>query len=428
MYLPRQLDDLGFPGWISIRNFQGDRGVVVGLLKGFIGLSGAIFTQVYTAVYAPHTGPFLLLCAVVPPLVALLSMFIIRPVDVPQRKDDNDKSRFSFLYVSFLALRVHANHHRHHNWQAGCGRADRGGKCASLVLGDLSQWQASSKKAIYLPLPTSSDSSLAASSSSAPASASSVTTTSPGMERTTSSSTLGGLVGIDLSKQRRPKLGQDHTLPQAVLTQDYWLLFIAMGCGTGSGLTAINNLGQMAESLGSNSVGAFVALVSVWNFLGRMGAGYVSEYYVKRNGTPRPLFMLLVQALMGCAHLLFATAALVGVAHGAHWTLMVATASELFGLKHFGALYNTLSISATVGSYCLSVKLAGYIYDRQVAAEGRAAAAAGLAFDGLHKCTGPQCFRPTFLIMASICCFGVLILMRLVVRTRRVYQVPRATS
>ena len=31
---------------------------------------------------------------------------------------------------------------------------------------------------------------------------------------------------------------------------------------------------QIAESLGSRSIGAFVALVSVWNFLGRMGAGY----------------------------------------------------------------------------------------------------------------------------------------------------------
>lgn len=30
---------------------------------------------------------------------------------------------------------------------------------------------------------------------------------------------------------------------------------------------------QMAEALGSKSIGSFVALVSVWNFLGRMGAG-----------------------------------------------------------------------------------------------------------------------------------------------------------
>lgn len=58
------------------------------------------YGQVYTAVYAPHTGPFLLLCATVPPLVALVSMVVIRPVEAPKRKDESDKSNFSFLYVS----------------------------------------------------------------------------------------------------------------------------------------------------------------------------------------------------------------------------------------------------------------------------------------------------------------------------------------
>jgi MFS family permease len=98
--------------------------------------------------------------------------------------------------------------------------------------------------------------------------------------------------------------------------------------------------------------------------------------------------------------LLYLASILVGLAHGAHWTLMVATSSELFGLKHFGALYNTLSISATVGSYLLSVKLAGYIYDRQVATIQAAALATGKILTGPQKCIGPQCFRSAGLCLA----------------------------
>lgn len=40
--------------------------------------------------------------------------------------------------------------------------------------------------------------------------------------------------------------------------------------------------------------------------------------------------------------MLYVASVLVGLAHGAHWTLMVATSSELFGLQNFGALYNSL--------------------------------------------------------------------------------------
>ncbi|CAK9209420.1 unnamed protein product [Sphagnum troendelagicum] len=168
---------------------------------------------------------------------------------------------------------------------------------------------------------------------------------------------------LDTPSKHTVKLGHDHPLLQAATTQDYWLLFFAMGCGTGSGLTAINNLAQMAESLGSRSVGAFVALVSVWNFLGRMRSGYVPEYYMKQYATPRPLFLLFVQVVMAVAHLLFAS-------------------------------------SATVGSYLLSVKLAGYIYDRQLATIQTAALATGKILTGPQKCIGPQCFRSAGLCLA----------------------------
>jgi hypothetical protein len=48
-----------------------------------------------------------------------------------------------------------------------------------------------------------------------------------------------------------------------------------------------------------SSVGAFVSLISIWSFLGRMGAGLVSEHYVRTYGTPRPVFSLITQAIMG---------------------------------------------------------------------------------------------------------------------------------
>ena len=47
-----------------------------------------------------------------------------------------------------------------------------------------------------------------------------------------------------------PSLGADHSLWQAVQTPCFWLIYSAMTLASGSGLSTINNLGQMARSLG----------------------------------------------------------------------------------------------------------------------------------------------------------------------------------
>lgn len=61
------------------RNFPQSGGIVAGIVVGFIGLSGAIFAQLYDTFLAPNTAGFLWMLAVLPALVALASCFIVKP-------------------------------------------------------------------------------------------------------------------------------------------------------------------------------------------------------------------------------------------------------------------------------------------------------------------------------------------------------------
>lgn len=83
---------------------------------------------------------------------------------------------------------------------------------------------------------------------------------------------------IKLKRKRKgPRRGEDFTLKEALIKADFWLLFFGLACGAGSGLMVIDNLGQISQSLGYEDPHIFVALISIWNFLGRLGGGYVSE-------------------------------------------------------------------------------------------------------------------------------------------------------
>ena len=57
---------------------------------------------------------------------------------------------------------------------------------------------------------------------------------------------------------------------------DLWLIFFSLMLGSGSGLTVIDNLGQMSDSLGYDNTHVFVSMISIFNFLGRIGGGYIS--------------------------------------------------------------------------------------------------------------------------------------------------------
>lgn len=86
---------------------------------------------------------------------------------------------------------------------------------------------------------------------------------------------------IRVKGRRGPHRGEDFTLTQALVKADFWLIFTSLLLGGGSGLTVIDNLGQMSQSLGYNNTHVCVSMISIWNFLGRISGGYFSELVVR---------------------------------------------------------------------------------------------------------------------------------------------------
>lgn len=223
------------------------------------------------------------------------------------------------------------------------------------------------------------------------------------------------------SNDKRPLQAEENlTLLRAICTIEFWILFFAMACGMGSGLATVNNISQIGGSLGYTSfeMSSLVSLWSIWNFLGRFGAGYVSDYFLRARGWARPLFMVITLATMSIGHLviafglpgaLYAGSVLVGVCYGSQWSLMPTITSEIFGVEHMGTIFNTVTMANPVGSYIFSVRVIGYIYDKEASAEG-------------NTCSGTHCFMLSFLIMAAATLFGSLAALGLYFRTQSVYN------
>ncbi|CAL0319843.1 unnamed protein product [Lupinus luteus] len=78
-----------------------------------------------------------------------------------------------------------------------------------------------------------------------------------------------------------PQRGEDYILTQALVNADFWIMFFSLVMGSGSGLTVINNIGQMCQSLEDNNVNVYISVISISNFLGRVAGGYFSEVIVR---------------------------------------------------------------------------------------------------------------------------------------------------
>ncbi|EES17496.1 protein NUCLEAR FUSION DEFECTIVE 4 [Sorghum bicolor] len=409
-----------------VKNFPESRGVMLGLLKGFVGLSGAIFTQLYLAFYGPGGGgdtrPLILLVGWLPAAVSVAFLATIRIIRAPRSPAAarREYGAFcAFLYVS-LALAAYLLVAIVLQKRFQFTRPEYAASAAVvflmllLPLGIVLREEATLFKS---NITNTSAEEQAATTPALPAVA--AATKRPPAPAT-------GCQRLLLSL-RPPPRGEDYTILQALVSVDMLLLFTATVFGVGGTLTAIDNMGQIGESLGypQRSVATFVSLISIWNYLGRVAAGFASEALLSRRRIPRPLILAGVLLLTVPGHLLIAfgvpgslyvASVVIGFCFGAAQPLILATVSELFGLRYYSTMYNFCGTASPLGSYVLNVRVAGRMYDRE-AARQNAPAAAGKGV----TCIGVRCYKESFLVITAVTVAAAVVTLALAWRTREFY-------
>ncbi|KAH7855697.1 hypothetical protein Vadar_027795 [Vaccinium darrowii] len=424
-----------------VKNFPESRGIVLGLLKGFVGLSGAILTQIFHAFYGDNNAAYLiLLIGWLPATVSFVFLRTVRIIKVVRQKNEL-QIFYNLLYMSlglagFLMVIIIVQN------RYVFSRAAYGGSAAVVfvllfaplgvvireelsiwrnkqkALDDLSQFQvvAENPPAIQFAPPPAEK--------TEPPPLPPLPTNAPTSPRKPDSCFTNVF--------RPPDRGNDYTILQALFSIDMLILFIATTCGVGGTLTAIDNLGQIGKSLNypSKATTTFVSLVSIWNYLGRVASGFASEILLKKYKFPRPLMLTLVLLFSCLGHLLIAfgvpdslyiSSIIIGFSFGAQWPLLFAIISEIFGLKYYSTLYNLGAVASPVGSYILNVKVAGQLYDKEATRQMVAKGLRRKAGEDL-SCTGVECYKMAFLIITAATLFGCLVSIVLVIRTRKFYR------
>lgn len=458
----------------NMRNFPQSRGTVAGILKGFVGLSAAVYTEVFTGLLRQNSINLLFFLAVGPLVVCLIVMYFIRPCTPVSGEDREEQGNFVFIQAISIILALYL---------LSISIANDLFSLEShpisklfivvMLLFLLSPTLIPMKLALRAIKEDRVDVQNSLHSQMDPCREplfgieEKGLDMKPGVDKNTAESlyfnnpVLGmskhnisepqtqveGLppihdfedMNLDIllaegegavRKKRRPRRGEDFNFRQALVKADFWLLFVVFFCGVGSGVTVLNNLAQIGLAEGYQNITILLTIIGVCNFIGRLGGGVISEYYVRQKAIPRTVWMTASQALMIGVFLFFASdlpgsvyisSSVLGICYGVQFSVMVPTASELFGLKHFGKIYNFLTIGNPLGAFFFSGLLAGYIYDKEAQRQSGYSSPRSIGAANVN-CLGPNCFRLTFLAMAGVCAFGVLVSIILTIRIRPVYE------
>ncbi|CAO2815196.1 unnamed protein product [Amaranthus hypochondriacus] len=417
----------------NMRNFPLSRGTVAGLLKGYVGLSAAIYTEVYGMVLHKSDTSLLLFLAVGLPIICLSMMYFVRPCTPAAGEDSSEKKHFLFTQAASIILGIYLLTTTIIADKLSVQRAICYVFIVMMVIFMMAPLAIPIKMTLFpsskrLSGPVDSSDQLVVDADES-------TQREPFLPKS-SSEYLGsfrededasevdillavGEGAVPVKRKRRPHRGEDFKFKEVLVKADFWLLWLVYFLGVGSGVTVLNNLAQIGYAQAEQDTSILLSLFAFCNFLGRLGGGAVSEYFVRWKTIPRTIWMTVTQLFMVLAYFLYAYAlrgtlevatALLGICYGAQTAVMIPTASELFGLKHFGVIYNFIQLGNPIAALLLSGMLAGSVYDAEAAKQGAS------------TCIGASCFKLTFFVLAGLCGLGSLLSVILTIRIKPVYQ------
>ncbi|XVE71550.1 hypothetical protein DITRI_Ditri10aG0160000 [Diplodiscus trichospermus] len=427
----------------NMRNFPVSRGTVAGILKGYGGLSAAVFTEIYSTLLRKSSSNLLMFLTFGIPILCFILMYFVRACTPASGEDSVEHGHFLFIQAASVVLGLYVLTTTILDNMLHFSAEISNAILAGMVVLLMAPLAIPVKMTIYptrINKPGMPNQPVASSDEMLQGEGD-VEKTEPLLKSSESATYLGSFREDDdasevamllavgegaVKKKRRPKRGEDFKFREALIKADFWLLFLVYFAGVGSGVTVLNNLAQIGIAQGVQNTTILLSLFSFCNFVGRLGGGVVSEHFVRSKIVPRTIWMTGTQVIMVITYLLFASAingtlyaatALLGICYGVQFSIMIPTVSELFGLKNFGILFNFISLGNPLGAFLFSGLLAGYVYDTEVAKQQ------GLDLvSSSISCIGPNCFRLTFLVLAGLCAVGSVASIILTKRIWPVYQ------
>ncbi|KAG6554318.1 hypothetical protein Mapa_004234 [Marchantia paleacea] len=449
-----------------LRNFPQSRGPVTGILKGFVGLSTAIFTVICSSLFSGSSSAFVLLLAFVPLFTCMVGAVFLREVPVcPGPEEDlEEQSCFNSLNIAAVAIAVYLLGYTLsadnlspfvkqflawvllvfilspiivparlfvHNWFL----LQKTGKKRTSFYGS-QESSCDVKEPLLHKIVTAA-----------------AEAQHENQDLVVDQKRFADDEDEETAHRRGKQLGDNYSLWQASVSLDFWLLFVGFLTGVGAGMATINNVAQIGGSLGYSDVTMFVSLISIFGFFGRLISGTLSEYYFRSRGIPRTAWMAASKILMIVGYLILAFpvpgslhigSIIVGCCFGFHVTIMVPVASEMFGLRSFGVIYNVLNLDMSLGSFLFSY-LAGYIYDyesrrtadlnwpnmsdsnllldtKQKVVWGDLMSFTGFTAVDETECYGSHCFEILFITMSVVLAIGFVVDVILTFRLRPLYE------